>query len=97
MSKSEEKSGTQPQELSFEEALEQLEEIVSKMESGELALDENMSKFEEGMKLAKFCTDKLGETEKKVEILLKSAEGEEEWEEIEQSGSENPEFDFGER
>ena len=56
--------------ISFEQALERLEKIVAKMESGELPLAESMKHFEEGMKLANLCTEKLGETEKKIEVLM---------------------------
>ena len=64
------------QELCFEKALEQLENIVSGMESKKLSLDEMMKAYEEGKKLSDFCTKKLGEFEKKIEILVKeTAEG----------------------
>jgi len=62
-----------PEDLTFENALEQLETIVRDMEEGQLALADSMTKFEQGMRLAQFCTGKLGETEKKIEILLKQA------------------------
>lgn len=55
----------------FEEALAALETIVREMESGQLSLAASMKKFEEGTKLANFCTARLAETEKKVELLLK--------------------------
>ncbi len=64
------------QELSFEKALEQLESVVLNMESKKLPLDEMMKAYEEGKKLSDFCTKKLGEFEKKIEILVKeTAEG----------------------
>lgn len=70
-------------ELSFEKALERLEKIVAEMESGELPLAESMKRFEEGSKLANFCTRKLGETEKRIEILMnKDQEGELDWAEF---------------
>ena len=77
--------------LPFEKALEQLEQIVSKMEAGELALDELMQVYEKGQVLAAVCGDKLKSIEKKVEILRKRASGDE-WEEFdpadgEQAGS----------
>lgn len=59
------------QELSFEKALEQLESIVLSMESKNLPLDEMMKTYEEGKKLSDFCTKKLNEFEKKIEILVK--------------------------
>ena len=66
-------------ELRFEEALAQLEKIVADMEAGELSLDESMKKFEEGMQLTRFCSARLGEAEKKVEVLLRKADGTVEW------------------
>lgn len=56
---------------SFEESLEKLELITRELESGDLSLDSSLSKFEEGMKLADFCNQKLDEAQKKVTILLK--------------------------
>jgi exodeoxyribonuclease VII small subunit len=58
-------------EKKFEKALEQLEGIVKKMEEGDLSLDESLKAFEEGIRLSRFCADKLDETERKVEILLR--------------------------
>ncbi len=58
-------------EKSFEEALERLEIIVGQMEDGSLGLDDMMARFEEGQNLIRFCTGKLNEVEKKVEVLLK--------------------------
>jgi len=54
----------------FEQAMEQLEEITAELESGELALDVSLKKFEEGIKLADFCNKKLEESKKKVSLLL---------------------------
>lgn len=59
----------------FETALKKLEEVVKKLEGGELSLDESLKAFEEGVKLAGFCSGKLNEAEKKVEILLKQKDG----------------------
>jgi exodeoxyribonuclease VII small subunit len=59
----------------FETNLKQLEEIVSKLEGGELTLDQAMELFEEGVKLSRFCNAKLEEAEQKVEVLIKSADG----------------------
>lgn len=62
-------------EKSFEESLVLLEQIVSSMESGNLPLEESIKKYEEGIKLARFCKERLERAEKKVEILLKQADG----------------------
>jgi exodeoxyribonuclease VII small subunit len=64
-------------EKKFEEAMERLERIVETLESGDLALDESLKVFEEGMGLVNFCTKKLEEAEQKVTILIK--ESEEKW------------------
>jgi exodeoxyribonuclease VII small subunit len=58
-------------EKKFETALARLEEIVAKMEQGELPLEQSLKLFEEGIKLARICGAKLDEAERKVEILLK--------------------------
>ena len=60
----------------FEEALKRLEELVKRMEAGELTLDESLKAFEEGIRLIRFCTRKLDETERRVEILLRDEQGE---------------------
>ena len=54
----------------FEDALEKLEDIVRKMEAGDISLDEALKSFEEGIKLIRFCSAKLEETERRVEMLL---------------------------
>ncbi len=59
-------------EEKFEEALERLEEIVKKMESGDMTLEESLESFEEGVKLSRFCAKKLDKAERRVEILLKN-------------------------
>lgn len=59
----------------FEEALQKLEAIVAKMEEGDLPLEEALKAFEEGVKLAKFCTSKLDEAERKVEKLIRDQSG----------------------
>jgi exodeoxyribonuclease VII small subunit len=55
--------------------MKQLERIVQELEGGNLPLETAIKKFEEGMRLTKSCSEKLDETEKKVSILLKNAEG----------------------
>lgn len=69
----------------FEETLQRLETLVAEMEKGELGLDKMLSRFEEGMKLAEQCEKRLGETRKRVEILLKKSEdAAPRWEEVQQ-------------
>jgi exodeoxyribonuclease VII small subunit len=62
-------------EKKFEEAMERLEEIVQTLEQGELPLEDSLKAFEEGMKLAKFCSKKLEEAEKKVTLLVQESNG----------------------
>jgi exodeoxyribonuclease VII small subunit len=59
----------------FEDALNKLEKIVSKLEEGDIPLEESLKLFEEGIRLSRFCNQKLDEAEKKVEILLKGKNG----------------------
>lgn len=58
----------------FEEALGRLEEIVRKMETGDMSLEESLKAFEEGIKLARVCSRKLDEAERRVDMLLKQGE-----------------------
>ena len=61
--------------IDLEKSLASLEEIVEELESGDLPLETAMQKFEEGIKLTRGCQAALKEAEQKVEILLKSAGG----------------------
>lgn len=62
------------EEVQFEEALKQLEAIVSRLEIGDLPLEEALSIFEEGVRLTKLCAVRLSEAEQRVNILVRSAE-----------------------
>jgi exodeoxyribonuclease VII small subunit len=59
----------------FESALKSLEDIVAQLEAGDLALDRALELFEEGIRISRFCSSKLDEAERKVEILIKAADG----------------------
>ena len=59
----------------FETSLKRLEEIVKKLENGDLSLDSALELFEEGIKLSRFCHTKLEQAERRVEILLKNESG----------------------
>jgi exodeoxyribonuclease VII small subunit len=61
--------------VTFEIAMKQLEQIVQELESGNLSLEDSIKKFEEGIKLSKYCSAKLDETEKKITLLLKDQDG----------------------
>ncbi|HLA27695.1 MAG TPA: exodeoxyribonuclease VII small subunit [Syntrophales bacterium] len=58
----------------FEDALKKLEEILRKMETGDLTLEESLRSFEEGIRLSRLCAEKLDEAERRVDILLKEDE-----------------------
>ena len=62
-------------EKTFEQAISELEKIVSELEKGELSLDDSIKKFEKGMKLSKLCNDKLNQVEQKLKKLVKTADG----------------------
>ncbi len=59
----------------FENALKRLEKIVAELEKGEVALEKAIQLFEEGVKLSQFCSARLDEAERKVEILLAGPRG----------------------
>lgn len=59
----------------FEAALEELEQIVEQLESGDLSLEDSLAAFEKGVGLVKLCNQKLTEVEKKIELLVKDKEG----------------------
>jgi exodeoxyribonuclease VII small subunit len=59
----------------FETALQRLEEIVRKLDSGDLPLASLLEVYEEGVTLSRFCQTKLEEAERKVEILNKKVDG----------------------
>jgi exodeoxyribonuclease VII small subunit len=64
-----------PKELTFEQRLGRLEEIVAKLESGNVGLDESLRLYAEGADLLKACRKTLGEAEKKITQLTETAGG----------------------
>jgi exodeoxyribonuclease VII small subunit len=66
---------TVPAGETFEAALKQLEEIVQRLERGELPLEESLKLYEEGIRLSRVCHAKLEEAEGKIELLMKDARG----------------------
>ena len=62
--------------LSFEQAMNRLEEIVNLLERGDAPLEESLSLFEEGAKLMKLCSDLLDKAEQKVTKLTVTDDGE---------------------
>lgn len=57
-------------EVKFEDAMKDLETIANELENGNLSLEESVSKFEEGMKISKKCSEIIEQAEKKITILL---------------------------
>jgi exodeoxyribonuclease VII small subunit len=60
---------------SFEEAIAELEQILSQMESSQVALEESLAKYERGTFLIRHCRGVLGAAEKQIELLSKSEDG----------------------
>lgn len=60
--------------MTYEAAMQKLEQIVSRLESGEATLDESLKLFEEGAKLAAFCSKSLDEAEQKITTIAQEAE-----------------------
>ncbi|HXT73554.1 MAG TPA: exodeoxyribonuclease VII small subunit [Candidatus Angelobacter sp.] len=69
------KASEPPRKGEFEKSLTRLEEVVKRLESTDLSLDEAMKLFEEGVKLSRDCQKQLEEAEGRVEILLRKADG----------------------
>jgi len=62
--------------LNFENAFKRLEEILEKLNSSSVSLDESLKLYEEADKLIVLCSKRLNEAEKKVEMLVKNRQGE---------------------
>jgi exodeoxyribonuclease VII small subunit len=74
----------------FEKAFQNLEKIVQRLESEELPLDESLGLFEEGIRLSRFCHQRLEEVEKKIELILADAKGQPVTEPFEPAEDEEP-------
>lgn len=61
--------------LSFEQAMESLESIVTKLESGDVPLETAIELFQEGMRLSSLCGQKLEQVERRIEILVEGEGG----------------------
>lgn len=61
--------------LSFEDAMKNLEEVVSELESGDLSLDKSIEKFKKGIELSNYCNKLLEDAEKTVSILVEQSDG----------------------
>jgi exodeoxyribonuclease VII small subunit len=64
------------QEPTFEQALAELEQIVQRLERGELPLEDSLRLYEDGIRLSRLCHAKLEEAEGRIEVLLKDSRGE---------------------
>jgi len=76
----------EPAKVDFESAMRDLEELVERLERGDLPLEESLAAFERGVMLTRSCQTALKEAEQKVEILLKKAGGST----VEDFGAEDP-------
>lgn len=61
---------SEKEELSFEEAMQQLEKVVEQLEQGDVPLEKAIAMFQEGMELSKKCHDKLMKVEKQMDQIL---------------------------
>lgn len=77
-------------ETTFEAALQELESLLKEMESGNLPLEELISRFERGNALSEYCRKKLDSLEKRIEVLVKDDGGAGEWREFSDSGDTPP-------
>lgn len=57
------------EKMTFEQAIERMEEIISRLSDGNLGIDESVSLYEEGIKLAAFCDEKIKEAQRKITLL----------------------------
>lgn len=70
-----EESNKMKKNISFEQAITELEEITEKLDSGDLSLDESIEAFEKAVKLVKLCNEKLDAAEQRVRILTEAGDG----------------------
>jgi len=62
-------------EKTFEKSLDELEQIVAKLEAGDLPLEDSLKLFEEGVKLSRHCRERLTNAERRIEVLMKDGDG----------------------
>lgn len=77
MSKRPQGDGAPQGALPFESALESLEDLVARLEGGELGLEQALATFEQGVSLSRRCAEELERAERRVEVLVQGAEGHE--------------------
>lgn len=64
-----------PKPKTFESSLEELERIVHELEQGELTLEKSLELFEQGVKLSRDCQERLGQAERRIEVLMRDNQG----------------------
>lgn len=62
--------------VSFEQAMEQLDDIVESLENGDLSLEDSIGMFQKGIELSNLCSKKLDEAERKITMLIQTQNGE---------------------
>ena len=70
------KKAAGPPDIPFEEAMGKLETILGELEEGDLALERSLELFEEGVRLSRACVKRLDSAERRIEVLMKDAAGE---------------------
>jgi exodeoxyribonuclease VII small subunit len=60
---------------SFEASLESLEQIVRELEDGDLPLEKSLELFEQGIRLSRECQERLGQAERRIEVLMRDSQG----------------------
>lgn len=65
----------EPKTRSFESSLEALEQIVHELEGGDLPLEKSLELFEQGIRLSRECQERLGQAERRIEVLLRDSQG----------------------
>ncbi len=74
----------------FEQSLDQLEAVVKKLEEGDMPLEESLELFEKGVRLSRDCRERLAKAERRIEVLLKDANGELKLEPIGEADDDEP-------
>ena len=63
------------EKMTFEQAIGRMEDIISRLSDGNLGIDESVSLYEEGVKLAAFCDEKIKEAQRKITLLQEKENG----------------------
>lgn len=68
-------NNNEPKQKSFEASLESLEQIVRELEDGDLPLEKSLELFEQGIRLSRECQERLGQAERRIEMLMRDSQG----------------------